>query len=235
MKRFVALSLAIVMIFAFAVSVAAKRSPTGKQYYKITTAVENPGMGTVEASQNKIEKDSGDPVTLTATETTGFFTRWIITGDYEIVSGSIDSPELVIIPKSDINATANFSKEEDYLNITVEVVGDGTASVDKPRVLKGADEVVTLTAVDGKDTFVEWQLQCDYKIVSGNLKSRTLKIIPYTDVHAIAYFKNASKPGDQNGSSTSPKTGDPLYAVVPFMAIALAAAFISMKKLKEEN
>ena len=236
MKRFVSLTLAIVMIFAFAVSVAAKPSPTGKQYLKITTAVEYDGMGTADTSASKVQKGIGATVTLSAAELEGYFTCWIISGDYTILDGKTLQDEVItIVPTTDIHAIANFRKDEDYLYITVEAIGKGTASADKDKIPYGSDEVVTLTAVDGEEEFVEWELLCDYKIVSGNLKSRTLKIVPYTDIHAIAYFKGATKPGGNNGSNTSPKTGDPLFAVIPFMAIALAAAFISMKKLKEEN
>ena len=235
MKRFVALILAVVMVFALAVGASALKSPEGKEYYKITSTVEYEGRTAGDATSYKVEKNSDETITLTANAHDGFFTRWIISGGYEIVDGSLDSPVITIRPTSDVKAVASYRKEADYLTITVESVtnGNGYGTTDKSKVPVGSDEVVTLTAVEVNDTFEQWELYCDYTIVEGSLKSKVLKIIPYTDIRAVAYFKGASKSGTGDDSKTSPKTGDPLYAVIPFMAIALAAAFISMKKLKE--
>jgi hypothetical protein len=232
MKRIIALLLAVMMVFAVAAVASAKDSPSGSQYYKITTDVE--GGGAANASTNKIEKNSDGTVTLVASDDGGYFNRWIIKGSYDIVEGSLTDPTVTIRPTSDISAVANFTKEKDFLNITAEAVApsDGTASVDKARIPKDAGEIVTLTATETNGTFVEWVLQCEYRIVEGDLKSKVLKIEPYTDIHAIAYFKGASKPGEQDSDKTSPKTGDPMFAVIPFMMLALAAAFIASKKLR---
>jgi hypothetical protein len=237
MKKLVAVLLAVVMIFAVTAVAAADEypSPSSDSYYKISTDVE--GGGSVNASTNKIQKNTDGTVTLIASDDGGYFNRWIIKGTYDIIDGSLTSPTITIRPTSDINAIANFSKEKDFLNITTEAIAptDGTASVDKPRIPKDAGEIVTLTATETNGTFIEWELQCEYNIVEGNLKSKVLKIEPLTDIHAIAYFKGASKPGEKDEDKTSPKTGDPLYAVIPFMMLALAAAFIASKKLRTEK
>ena len=232
MKKIVALLLAVVMVFAVAAVAFAEESPSPDRYYKVTTEVE--GGGSASASTNKILKNSDGTVTLVASDDGGYFNRWLIKGSYEIVEGTLTDPIITIRPTSDIEAVANFTKEEGYLNITTEAVApsDGTASVDKPRIAKDQGIVVTLTATETNGTFVEWDLQCDYNIVEGDLKSKVLKIEPLTDIHAIAYFKGASKPGDKDEDKTSPKTGDPLFAVIPFMMLALAAAFIASKKLR---
>jgi len=234
MKRFVAIALAVVMIFAMAVAASADLSPGGKEYYKVTSTAEYDGRPTGDTTSYKVEKNSDETVTLTANSREGFFTRWIISGSYTIVDGSLDGSVITILPTSDVKAVAHFRKEEAYLNTVTEAVTTGKdyATTDKAKVPVGSDEVVTLTAVEVDTEFVNWELLCDYTIVEGSLKTKVLKIIPYTDIRAIAYFKGASKPGGNNESNTSPKTGDPLYAVIPFMAIALAAAFIAMKKLK---
>lgn len=233
MKRIFAIALAIVLVFAFTVSVAAKSSPTGKQYYKITISVE--GSGTARSSANKIIKASGDTVILTAEELDGYFTRWIITGDYDAVDGTISEKVFTIRPKSDIYAIANFSIDANVLHITGQAVGGGSVIISHEVVGKGTDTIVTLTAVDGEEKFVEWEIKSDYKIVEGTLKTRVLKIIPYTDIVATARFNGAAKPGKPDDSDTSPRTGDPLYVVIPFMAIALAGLFISMKKLRKDS
>ena len=235
MKRFVALTLALMLALAMTVTAFAEETPSpgAKEYYKITVSSE--GSGSAEASDVKVEKDSDGTVTLSAPADKGYFTRWIISGDYEILDGkTIYDPVITIRPISDIEAIASFSVDKDYLTMTVETVtdGNGTASVDKNKVLKGSDEEVTFTATEDGDEFVEWQLFCDYKIVSGSLTSKTLTVIPYTDIRAVAYFKISSGPNPDDNPD-SPKTGDPLPYVICFMAIALGAAVLASKKLKK--
>ena len=242
MKRLISVVLALILVFALTASFAAKDSPSGKDYYAITVDYEpaDGSLGTAAADKNQVPKTaSGDDgqITLTATEKDGFFTLWIIDGDYEVVSGDEESPVMTIIPKSDIHATASFSQDEDYLTMTVSVIGDGTASVNPPKVKKGSGDTVTFTAVDGKDTFVNWTLECEYDIVEGSLTSRTLVIRPYTDVHGIAKFVGSTpdeKPTEKpNDSKTSPKTGDPLWIILGLAVLALGAGAIAVKKIKE--
>ena len=227
--------IALMLIFVFTVSAAAQSSPTGKEYYKISTDTQ--GSGTATASANKVEKESGETVTLTAVDEDGFFTRWIIDGDYELVDGAtISDPVITVIPHSDLNVTGNFSVEEDYLNMTAVAVtpGHDTAAVAPARVRKGADEQVVFTATEVDSKFIEWEFQCDYKLVSGDLKSKTVTIIPYTDVKGIAYFEQGATPPNPDDSETAPRTGDPVLYVIPFMMMALAAAIVAAKKLKAE-
>lgn len=247
MKKMISVALALVMIFALSISAFADISPVGEDYYKITTATEpeDGSLGTAETSKNKVKKDAtGEDaqVTLTATETEGFFTLWIIEGDYDVVEGDEESPELTIIPHSDIHAIASFTVDEDYLTMTVSVIGDGKASVDPVKVKKNSDGTATFTAVDGNDTFVNWTLECKYDIVEGSLTSRTLTIRPYTDVHAIATFvgqgetvaPTTAKPTTApSGGGTSPKTGDPLYIILGLAVLALGAGAFAVKKIKE--
>lgn len=234
MKRFAALTLVLVLIFALTVSVGAKDSPTGKQYYSINTRVE--GDGIIASDPIKVEKGTDGKVTLTATDGKGFFTRWIITGDYDIVDGSIEDPVFTIIPKSDLDVIGNFSEDEEYLHMYAysddETLGE--AYVDIPVVKKGSDTVVTFTAVETNGTFIEWTFECDFKLVSGDTKSKEVKIIPYTDVTGIAYFKTAPAPDKRDDSESAPKTGDPLPYVAAVMLLALGAAVVSVKKLKKD-
>ena len=236
MKRFAALTLAFILMFTFAVSVAAQDSPVGKQYYSIEVSAE--GSGSASSSTNKVEVDSDDTVTLTADPDQGYFTRWIIDGDYELVEGyTLEDPVIVIRPRSDINATASFSVDPNYLSMFVEVdtPGNGTAYVDLPKVQKGTETVVTFTAEEDGDEFIEWEFFCEYKIVSGDLKSKVIKIIPYTDIHAVAHFKNGQQqPSNPDDSEESPKTGDPLPYALPVMALAFGAAVVAAKKLKKD-
>ena len=106
MKKIIALILAVVMVFALAVSTAALISPTPDDYNDIKVVVD--GNGKAEADKYKVKKGSGDDVTLTATETSDSFVNWTIDGEYIIVSGNLSSKVLVIEPQSDIVATAHF-------------------------------------------------------------------------------------------------------------------------------
>ena len=233
------------MIFALAATAFADDSPIGKDFYKIAVSYDpaDGSLGTAASDKAKVAKTAtGDDakVTLTATQTSGYFNVWLIDGDYDVVSGDTGSTEMVIIPKSDINAIACFSKDEEYLNMTVSVIGDGTADVNPAKVKKGSGDLVTFTATDGKDTFVNWTLECQYDIVEGSLTSRKLVIRPYTDVHGIAKFSGStpdtsSSKSSSSGSSssTSPKTGDPLWIILGLAVLALCAGALAVKKIKE--
>ena len=114
MKKIVSLALVLMLVFALTISVAAKvDSPSGKDHYAITTAYD-PGdgsLGTASSDKNQVDVTaSGDDalVHLTASQTKGVFSKWTISGDYEIVEGDLNSPKLTIIPKSDIHAVAVF-------------------------------------------------------------------------------------------------------------------------------
>ena len=234
MRKFLALMLALVIAASLVVTVSAAtyESPTPKQYYNVTTSTE--GSGTVSADPNKVEQGSGDTTTLKAVNGDGFFTLWIIQGSYEIISGTLESPDLVIRPLSDVNVTACFTVDPDYYTITTEAVGAGSAAANPGRVRKGSRGTSTLTATEEGGTFVKWELQCDYEIVEGSLTSKVLVIRPLTDVHAIAYFKEANKDaGKKDEGSTSPKTGDISMIFIAVMLLAAGAAVFAVKKIRE--
>lgn len=113
MKKLISVALALVMIFALTATVAAKDSPVAKDYYSISVGYSpaDGSLGTASADKSSvmiIENEDGT-VTLTAvTKGDGVFEQWTIDGEYEIVSGSLTDPVIVIRPKSDINAVAQF-------------------------------------------------------------------------------------------------------------------------------
>ena len=241
MKKIISIALVLVMVFALtAVATSAKESPKGEKYYSITTDAE--GSGTASADKDKVAKDAtGDDanVTLTATENGGFFTKWIINGNYDPVSGDVNSSVFVIKPKSDIHAIASFRADKDYLTVTAETLGDGTATAEPSKIPVGSNGTSTLTATDGsKGKFVKWVLACDYEIVSGDLNSKVLVIRPSTDVHATAYFTEDGKDhGDitdkNKDNTTSPKTADATPYVATIVLLAMFGAMFAVKKIKE--
>ncbi len=240
MKRVLSVVLVVMMIFALAVSASALKSPGQKDYYKIEVGSE--GKGHAEKSADKVEIGTDGTVTFTAIEDGGFFTKWIIDGKYTVVSGSEYDDVLVIKPESDILAVASFSEEKDYLNVYAkpEPPEYGEATADPARIKKGSDGTSTLTATEKNgSTFQEWKLECEYDIVSGDLKSKVLVIRPKTDVYATAYFTKPgeeptepSTPDKKDEDKPSPKTGYPLFFVFGIMGLALIAGVVATKKIK---
>ena len=235
MKRLFAILLVVMMIFAVSTTAFAVSSPT--QTFILN--VDSEGKGHATSSTHEVKVDEGN-ATFTAVEDGGFFVKWIIEGDFDIVSGDIYSPVIVITPHSDINAIASFSNEKDYLNVYAKVVPDeyGDATAEPSRIAKGSGETSTLTATEKNGgVFQEWVLECDYEIVSGDLKSKVLVIRPETDVYATAYF---TKPGEEptepktpdKKDDTSPKTGYPLMLIIGAMGLALIGGVVATKKIK---
>lgn len=115
MKKLVSIVLALVMIFALTATVAALDSPVVKDYTIIVGYDPADGsLGTAEGDKTtvKVEAVGEDgEVKLTAVQRgDGEFIRWDIDGEYEIVSGSLTDPVLVIKPLSDIKAIARFTQ-----------------------------------------------------------------------------------------------------------------------------
>lgn len=116
MKKLVSVALALVMIFALTATFAAKDSPVGKDFYSISVSYSpaDGSLGTASGDKSSVkvsDPDEDGNVTLTAvTKDKGIFSKWTIEGDYELVSGSLTDPVIVIKPKSDISAVATFEK-----------------------------------------------------------------------------------------------------------------------------
>ena len=242
MKKVISIALIVMMVLAMTVSASALVSPTPTDYYNMTVGSE--GRGHAETSTDKVEVNSDDSVTFTAYEDGGYFTKWIVDGEYDVISGSEYDPEFVIKPHSDVNAIASFSEEKDYLNVYTksQPAEYGDCSAEPSRIEKGSDGTSTLTATEKNGgTFQEWVLECEYEIVSGDLKSKVLVIRPKTDVYATAYFTKPGEPATEpskptepgkDDSGSSPKTGYPLFLLFGVMGIALIAGGFAVKKIK---
>ena len=238
MKKLISIALVAMMIFALATaSASALNSPYTVGKYKVSVDVE--GSGSVSGSKNSVDisdPDENGNITLTATDKDGYFTKWIIDGTYEIISGDLYSPEFVIKPTSDVKAVASFSVEKDYLTITVKSTGDGSAAADPTKVKKGSGDTVTLTATEKNDPFIKWELACDYEIVDGSLTSKTLVIKPLTDVNVTAVFGSdnaGTTSAGTNTGSTSPATGDYSVMMIALVLMALGLGAFAVKKIKD--
>ena len=164
------------------------------------------GEGTVDNIPEKVVQESGDTFTFTAEPAEGYeFIGWEIDdGDvYEITSGSLTSPTLVVKPGSDVHAHAVFAPiatepSVEYWFATADVKsGEGSATVDPAKVVRGSDDTFTFVATpeDGYE-FVGWEFDEGdvYDIVSGDLSSVTLIVKPGSDLHAHAVFKPETVP-----------------------------------------
>lgn len=110
MKKIFALLLAAMLMIFTVVPVFATDviSPSATDEYDIIINNTDGGSG----SYTSEIIDGKKYVTLTADSKDGFtFTHWEIDGDYEIVKGSLEDEELVIILNSDCEATPHFEGE----------------------------------------------------------------------------------------------------------------------------
>ena len=114
MKKVVSILTALVLLFSLVVIPAsAEKSPAGTSTYKVTVDYD------IDIEENLVYNyiQDGDTYTLTANtkdkNNSYMFIRWAITGNYEIISGSLTSPTLVIKPLGDVTITQVVEKYED--------------------------------------------------------------------------------------------------------------------------
>ena len=123
MKKVVSLLIAVLLMACAVVSVSAEISPTAPTIVKATIIIDAvvvpDNAGSVTPNIDKpfeYEVNSDGTVKLVASSMDGFkFTHWeFITGDFDIIEGTLTSPVLVIKPTGDANvrAEAHFVKED---------------------------------------------------------------------------------------------------------------------------
>lgn len=100
-KLFVMLITCVLVLSVSAPFVSADSSPEGKKTYKVTINMSDgkaESFTFLQKGENVILKSSvkkNDPAKT--------FIKWEITGDYEVISGSLTNPDLVIKPLSDVS------------------------------------------------------------------------------------------------------------------------------------
>ncbi len=115
MKKVLSCLVALALVICGLVSVSAEVSPTASIIDKIiivdTVPCPPEGGDSTPSIDNsgKVEVTGDEEVTLTATPKDGYkFDHWeFVFGTYEIVSGDLNSPVLVIRPTGDDNIRAN--------------------------------------------------------------------------------------------------------------------------------
>lgn len=132
MKKFLVVFTAIAMLLISTVTAFAAESPTAPVHNKVVVDADK--GGTANSDVTIIQK--GDEVTLIAKPDDGYgFNGWEIDGDYEIVSGDLNSTTLVIRAKSDIHAKAAFksTSSSSSSSSSSKPVSSGTSSQGKPN------------------------------------------------------------------------------------------------------
>lgn len=174
--------------------------------------------------------DYGETLKLSVKNADKFgFLRWEISGNYEIVSGSLDSAELVIRPLGDIVVNKVFNSE-----ITPDVSFDvtinrATGATENAVVGKGDTYTLIASNLPKGYEFSRWEINGKYEIVSGSLTSKKVVIKPKSDVTVTELTEKAAQ-GAANTSDKSPKTGDSIPAILSsVLVVALAVFAISGK------
>lgn len=106
MKKIITVILSVGLLFVMCVPAMAIASPSGTTQYNVQVTPDDASKGTVT---KEVQNDGS--VKLIATVKPGeTFQGWKITGgQYTIVSGSLTSTELVIMPASDLTVVADFT------------------------------------------------------------------------------------------------------------------------------
>lgn len=157
MKKKLLAAIAVSMLALSSVTVMAAGSPDSDSYYEITIGDESSGTedsvsvdvegGTITSSSGIVKV--GDEITLTADVDDGYtFSKWVIDGDYTIVSGSLTDTTITIIPNSDISVNAEFIDDEGNVIDNPVDPGDNSPVSPKTGVAAGA-LFVTLLASGG--------------------------------------------------------------------------------------
>lgn len=98
------------MIFSLSLCTFAEsvESPTAPVQYQVTVNQPDKAMGTV----NRVDNSDGTITLTVAPESGASFTKWVIDGDYEIVSGSLTDTTITIKAKADIKVNTEFKTAE---------------------------------------------------------------------------------------------------------------------------
>lgn len=111
MKKLLIPLLVLTMIFSLSVCAFAEsvQSPTAPVVYQVTVNQPDKSNGSVARVDN-----ADGTVTLTVSpEDVATFTKWVLEGDYEIVSGSLTDTTITIKPKADnVVVNTEFKGEE---------------------------------------------------------------------------------------------------------------------------
>ncbi|MBS3817670.1 MAG: hypothetical protein KGY76_08930 [Candidatus Thermoplasmatota archaeon] len=191
--------------------------------YTLNTQVEGNGTAEVEPAQD--EYVEGTEVNLTAIPDEGQrFIEW--TGDYQGTDKNV-----TITMNSDKNVTAHFEViPTEYFNLTVNIEGNGTVTVDGQEVGNGWEQKyekgtnITINATADQDyTFDGW---------TGTSKNgQEIEVTIDDDMNITAIFSEGEESGDEDGDDGSP--GFTFVLLILGAVIALAIYYNKTVSLKQ--
>ena len=115
MKKIIAIIMSLALVMSLGTMAFAAGSPQGDKTYKVTITSDREESGSSKDNYKVVQ--NGDTFEITADEDDDEyeFLGWEIIGEYEIVSGSLTSRDLVIRPLGDItiNQLAEYIVEAD--------------------------------------------------------------------------------------------------------------------------
>ncbi|MGN0660190.1 MAG: hypothetical protein ACI4JX_00565 [Oscillospiraceae bacterium] len=139
MKKIFSLAAAVLTMLALTVTSFAAPSPSGDKQFVVKQEIVDTGTNKTATGWSKVVKD-GETLIITVTEGyENYFVKWNIIGEYEIISGSLDSTTLVIRPLSDV--TVQEIVKTDGTTVTP---GDKNDSSTSPGTGSAASVLVVL-------------------------------------------------------------------------------------------
>lgn len=107
-------------------STSGVESPVAKETYTVSAKSATGGTATYTTS----EESDGTHATITAHEKSGYtFSRWTVSGSYELVDGTLTDEEFTILLKSDVTVTPSFvkaSSSSSYASPVEETIPDSS-------------------------------------------------------------------------------------------------------------
>ena len=244
MKKTFAIMLSLVMMLALSVSAFALNSPIGTKEYKVDCYLVDIIDGTTSELRTGTVTEGEETHLTVDSKYVNSFVKWDIDGEYEIVSGSLTSTDLVIRPSSDIKANLNIdpSLEGGFVikNYVVSDI-DGTNVYQWYEIVPEGDVIRLIVDDKYTNSFIKWQIDGEYEIVSGSLTSKELVIRPLGNIDAYAYVNEKSEdtdkpvtPGKKDDSPKSPDTSAaPVAGIVAVIALAGCTALVAKKRISK--
>ena len=136
MKRIVSLLLVVIMALTFSLATIAADSTEDPGTDKVVS------VGHTEGGNCEFSFEDGGIIRLVASQSTGSkFTGWVIDGDYEIISGDLQSPELVIKVFKDSTKTPSTLATDGSVvfgNLVAKATFDNNTTVINTVAVKGS-------------------------------------------------------------------------------------------------
>lgn len=195
MKKLISILTALLLIFSLTTVAYGAGSPQGKKEFGVSV---KGNIGTWSDVLHSVEE--GKTYDLSAPDMDGYdFVGWVIDGEYDIVSGDVNSKNLTILPKSDIEATAMYTAKVDLKDdeVKVEYTHNIEGLEENYEIVKKGKEV-ELSAMEDLPgyEFIKWEIYGNYEIVSGSLNSSELVIIPLGNIIVKQIFEEV--PADED-------------------------------------